>query len=467
MKFFLFLFSLFVLYLLSLPAASASTETFTFGRFGVVTVYYDRPQPSQVMLLVSGAQGWNQEAMNIASALASLDALVVGIDLPQYLKMLSAAEETCSYPGGDFAALNKFVQQRYGFSMYRHPVLVGYGDGAALAYATMAQAPPDMFLGVLSLGFCPELTSQKPLCEWNSLKWQSPPRDNRFRLAPGTALAAPWIALRGEQDQVCSAATVETFAAQVNRGTFVSVPRVGHDFSVPNLWLPQFTQAFARLIETTTLAPQVNALADLPLLEVPATGPSTETLAVLLSGDGGWATIDREFGTTLARHGVPVVGFNSLKYFWTRRTPDEAAKDLERILRHYLVAWKKSKIVLLGYSLGADVLPFMANRLPEDLLKQTSKVVLLGPAHLVDFEFHLADWLPGSASMATHPVLPEVQKLSGAKILCVYGEEEADTLCPDLDPQRATVLRLKGGHHFKGDYDALAETVLREGGSQH
>lgn len=458
-----FLLSLLVFMSSSLPAWSASNETFTFGRFGAVAIYRDIPRPSQVILLVSGEQGWNQEAVNVARALVSVNAIVVGIDLPQYLKTLSAAAETCSYPGGDFDALNKFVQQKYGFPTYVHPVLVGYGDGATLAYATLAQAPPDMFQGVISLGFCPEFAVKKPLCEWNSLKWQSQSQGSHFRLSPGTALAAPWIALHGDQDQVCSATTVETFAAQVNRGTFMLVLQVGHDFSAPNIWLPQFKQAFARLVATADHTSPPDALADLPLVEIPATGPSTDTLAVIISGDGGWATIDREVGNALASHGVPVVGLNSLKYFWTRRTPDGAAKDLERILRHYLTAWIKAKALLIGYSRGADVLPFMANRLPQELITQTPVVVLLGPAHTVDFEFHLTDWFSSSTNTAAHPVLPEVQKLSATKILCVYGEEEADTLCKDLDPQRATVIRLKGGHHFEGDYDALAETILREG----
>ena len=214
---------------------------------------------------------------------------------------------------------------------------------------------------------------------------------------------------------------------------------------------------------TVSPTSQPDALADLPLVEVPATGPVTDTLAVILSGDGGWATIDRELGNTLASHGVPVIGLNSLKYFWTRRTPDGAAKDLERILRHYLTTWKKDKALLIGYSRGADVLPFMANRLPQELLTHTSVVALLGPAHAVDFEFHLTDWLSSSTSTTTHPVLPEAQKLSATKMLCVYGEEEADTLCKDLDPQRATIIRLKGGHHFEGDYNALAEAVLQKG----
>ena len=106
----------------------------------------------------------------------------------------------------------------------------------------------------------------------------------------------------------------------------------------------------------------------------------------------------------------------------------------------------------------------MTNRLPQELLARTPVVALLGPAQTGDFEFHLTDWLSSSTNAAARPILPEVQKLSATKILCVYGEEEADTLCTDLDQQRATVIRMKGGHHFEGDYNALAETILREAG---
>ena len=48
------------------------------------------------------------------------------------------------------------------------------------------------------------------------------------------------------------------------------------------------------------------------------------------------------------------------------------------------------------------------------------------------------------------------------KILCDYGEEEAETLCKDLDLQRTTVIRVKGGQHLDGNYQAIAGTLLRE-----
>jgi len=141
---------------------------------------------------------------------------------------------------------------------------------------------------------------------------------------------------------------------------------------------------------------------------------------------------------------------------------DESAQDLERILRNYLPAWKKKRAILIGYSLGADVLPFMANRLPKDLLDQVSLIALLGPGEKIDFEFHLAEWISGSPGSGALPVLPAVEKLRGLKILCFCGEKETDCLCRKMDAGLAKVVVLKGAHHFGGNYASIVETILDE-----
>src|SRR5690348_10902118 len=76
-------------------------------------------------------------------------------------------------------------------------------------------------------------------------------------------------------------------------------------------------------------------LSDLPLVEVRAERRS-DLLAVFFSGDGGWTTIDRRVSARLAATGVPVVGVNSLRYFWKERSPEQATQDLVRVLRYYL-----------------------------------------------------------------------------------------------------------------------------------
>jgi len=48
------------------------------------------------------------------------------------------------------------------------------------------------------------------------------------------------------------------------------------------------------------------------------------------------------------------------------------------------------------------------------------------------------------------------------RLLCLYGEEETDSLCRDLDPSFAKIVAMKGAHHFGGNYDAIAEDILRQ-----
>jgi len=86
------------------------------------------------------------------------------------------------------------------------------------------------------------------------------------------------------------------------------------------------------LFLSTILLCAVSALAaeqKLPLVEVPSTRGASDTLVVFVSGDGGWAAIDKSISKVLADNGLPVVGLNALQYFWTKRTPDTAARDLE------------------------------------------------------------------------------------------------------------------------------------------
>jgi type IV secretory pathway VirJ component len=208
--------------------------------------------------------------------------------------------------------------------------------------------------------------------------------------------------------------------------------------------------------------PPPGAVGDLPLIELPVRDAPT-ALAVILSGDGGWASLDREVGETLAAAGVGVVGLNSLSYFWTRRTPDGAAADLARIIRRYRTTWRASQVLLIGYSRGADVLPFLASRLPAELRAAVRVVALLGPERTTDFEFHLTDWLGGDDPSAL-PIAPEVAKLTDLRVLCVQGADEDDSLCPLLDTERTRRLVLPGGHHVGGDYPVIATRILAEAG---
>jgi type IV secretory pathway VirJ component len=197
----------------------------------------------------------------------------------------------------------------------------------------------------------------------------------------------------------------------------------------------------------------------LPLIEVPSTGGSSDTLVVFVSGDGGWAAIDREISKVLAARGMPVAGLNALQYFWTKRTPDSASRDLRTIIDRYLAQWHKSRVVLAGYSRGADVLPAMISRLPVETRAKIRMIVLLGPSPKVEFEFHVADWMRDSSG--GEAVRPEIDKLVSQHVLCISGEEDRDSLCRELIGRpRIEVVTLKGAHHFDGGYDNLGRLII-------
>jgi type IV secretory pathway VirJ component len=459
---------LFLAFCLLVATASATEKTLQFGPFGKITLYHTSPQPAHVALFLSGDGGWNRGVVDMARELASFDALVVGVDVTYYLRSLATASTTCAYPAGDLEQVSKFVQQHLGFAHYVTPVLVGYSSGATLAYATLVQAPHDTFAGAISLGFCPDLSLTQPPCRGSGLAWEAGSRRGRFNLKPATNLKRPWIALQGDADQVCNPNATTQYAHQVSNGEAVLLPGVGHGFSVTRNWMPQFKQSFARIANSdheALPAASADELHDLPLIEVPAEG-SGDLLAVHLTGDGGWGVTDRGLAEALASHGIPVVGLNSLQYFWKYRTPEAAAEDLNRIVQHYLMAWKKQRAIVIGYSFGADALPFLLNRLPKDTLDHISLVTFLGLGSGADFEFHVVDWL-GLKGHSSLPVQPEVDKLKKKDMLCFYGAGDKDALCPQLRSDLIHSYSLKGGHRIGSNFEPIVEAILNEEAKMH
>ena len=208
-------------------------------------------------------------------------------------------------------------------------------------------------------------------------------------------------------------------------------------------------------------APDEEDVSDLPLIELPAAHP-TNMLAIVISGDGGWRDLDKTIAHDLQSWGVSVVGLDSLRYFWSKKTPEQTADDLARIMRFYTARWHARSIALIGYSFGADVLPFIYNRLPARERDEVTVVALLGFARAADFEIRVTGWLGLPPSSTALPVQPEIAKLPSALVQCFYGADEEDTICPELQQLKMAAIRTSGGHHFGRDYEPLARTILEK-----
>lgn len=202
--------------------------------------------------------------------------------------------------------------------------------------------------------------------------------------------------------------------------------------------------------------------ADPSIVVRPAMHGNSDLFAIMLSGDGGWRRLDTRITDELRNEGLPVVGLLSNTYFASRRTPEEAAGELERLIREYGTKWNKPRVLLIGYSRGADVLPFLVNRLSPEARLKIAAVALLGLEALIDFKYH-PSWIPlYHPHDPEFPVKPEVDRLRGLKVLCVYGEKEKSSICPSLDAQVFQMFRTPGYHHFAGHYSEVAKAILRE-----
>ncbi len=445
--------------LLSLPAAGvrAAESSLEFGRFGKVAVY--RPAKIEsVVIFISGDGGWNLGVVDMARMLSNRGALVLGVDITRYFKAMRATKDECWYSAADFEELSQFAQKDLALPEYIRPVVSGFSSGATLAYALLVQAPPNTFKAAVSLGFCPDLDTPRPLCRGSGLT-HGPFIPKTGYVYGAAALSAPWVAFQGLADKVCDPAATEAFVKDVRGGDIVLLPKVGHGFGAQKNWVPQFGEVFRRLtaVEKSTAPPA--AVADLPLIQLPV---KTERpfFAIIVSGDGGWAGIDREVAGALVKDGVPVVGLDSLKYFWKPRNPATAAADLARVIDHFSKAWGKEKVLLVGYSRGAEILPFAANRLTPEIKAKVGLLALLGPGRKAEFEFKLADWLGDDVGGA--PVKPEVDAWAGSPVLCFYGKADKGNLCEILDPARVAVVKLGGGHHFGGAYAEIAARIIKE-----
>lgn len=454
--------------LLASPAwAGPPPETFHFQGFGALALYVPSGVPSQVVLFLSGDGGWNLGVVSMAESLRSAGALVVGIDIRAFTRRLERSP-TCVYPAGPLEELSRAVELQAGMPEYRRPILVGYSSGATLAYAALAAAPPETFAGAISLGFCPDLQLRGSLCALRGLAFEKNARGTGYLLSPFRGLSVPWTVLQGDADRVCAAETTRSFvAATGGAARLVSLPKVGHGFAATASWEPQYLEAYRAIAASASredrLAPAAPGTDGLSLVEVPAQVGGGGLLAVILTGDGGWAEIDKGIGAGLASAGVPVVGWSSLRYYWTPRTPEGAAADLARIIEHYGSAWGKPRVLLVGYSFGADVLPFLVNRLPAPIRSRIAGVALLGLSQGASFQFRFSNWL-GSQGGVRLPTVPEIDRVR-VPVLCIQGTDEKDSACRAVRASSAKLLEVAGGHHFGGDYAGLARLILRSVGA--
>ncbi|TAM02948.1 MAG: virulence factor family protein [Paraburkholderia sp.] len=428
--------------LLACVAAHAATNTAPApvtdvpgGRYGDVAVTKPAGPMRGFAVLFSAGEHWASDDQARADALAKHGAMVVGVDTSRYAANLAAVKtETCHKLYSDAEAIGHQLERQQESSQYFAPIAIGSGEGALIAARMLSQAPANTLAGAISLDPAARLDARFAPCAADP------------KLSRGTGL--PGFFEQGVTSGGANTPALAGAAAHV---------------AAPHVFAPNLTGA-DKLVALA--APHLRVvteseedISDLPLVELPAAKP-TDMLAIVISGDGGWRDLDKTIAEALQKNGIAVVGWDSLRYFWKEKPPAQTSHDLARVIKAYAAHWHAKHIALVGYSFGADVMPFAYNRLPDALRAKVSYMSLLGFAPDADFQIRVTGWLGMPASDSALPVRPELARVPPAIVQCVYGADEKDTLCPALVNTGVDVVKTSGSHHFDGDYNALATKII-------
>ena len=339
------------------------------------------------------------------------------------------------------------AQHTLGFTRYARPVLLGFETGASLVYVALAQAPPLAFARGLSVNFNPRIELHRPLCGLTEQR-----DGGQQSLTPGQPVREPW--------QIAGVEAVSEDAAKFFAAVATDKGSGDHDTPKTGSLKALYMDAVQPILREATRTDQPLAVADLPIVEVSSVS-NQGILAIIYSGDGGWRDLDRTLGDLLRDRGAAVVGVDALHYFWSQRTPEETAADLERIIHHYRQAWNMAHIALIGYSFGADIIPFAYNRLSQEAKASVLMLSLLAPGRAADFEIQIFGWVGGGPSRDALSSMPEIRKIAATMLQCFYGiDDDEVSLCTSEDMRGAENIELPGDHHFDQRYAPIADRIM-------
>jgi type IV secretory pathway VirJ component len=179
-----------------------------------------------------------------------------------------------------------------------------------------------------------------------------------------------------------------------------------------------------------------------------------------ISGDGGLNRFSTDLCESLNGKGFDVVALDAKSYFYHKKTPEQAAQDISAYLLKKIAGRKNSQIAFIGYSFGADVLPFILNRLPKNIQDDVVVSFIMGSSGSTDFEIHWLDMF-GSNKKRSMDVVDEINRLSNKKIVIISGSDDNNLDINRIDLKKYTLVVLPGGHHFDGDIEEIVENVMK------
>lgn len=205
-------------------------------------------------------------------------------------------------------------------------------------------------------------------------------------------------------------------------------------------------------------APTLHLFDSQPIRIFAAPRAHPDTVAVFVSGDMGLRFgAGARVAPALAARGVPVFGVSSPVNFPTHRSREQVAGVIADAIRTALARSGARRVLLMGQSFGADMVATIAPDLPADLRAHIAAILLIVPGNTAYFRADPTG-LTYHGTPDAHPAAA-LRRVGWAPVVCIYGEEEPESLCPDLTGSGARVIPLPGGHFLHHDDQRLIATL--------
>ena len=440
------------------PAAQRSWDEkrIPLPRAGTSMAYVPRTPTPHVVLLVSGASGWDAAMVGIARQIA-MQAIVIGISYPA-LKRTAGRESGCWYVAADFEIMSHAAQKTLQLPQYHAPILVGYGEGAAIVYAALAGGPATTFAGAISAGFCPSVSIKRDICAGDAWTPEYDDRKHVDALPQLRSLPKDWYVLEGVPNNSCPAAAARQFVVGLPKAHVANATDLMA--ALQDLWTEKEVKPPAAQPKSATMRELEDELQRLQLpLEFRWPASPLSALLLFFSGDGGWASLDEEVAEHLVSQGIGVVGVSSLRYFWQAKPPMQVAADIRRLTG--VLARAGKPVFAGGFSFGAEVVPVALSEWMPAERRGLAGLALIAPGPSASFEIDPLDWIRKPQENAATRVAPAV-RTDAIPTLCLAGADEEDSPCAALAGALAVrVVRLPGSHHFNSNYSAVGEAVAQ------
>ncbi len=393
-------------------------------------------KPKALAILVSQKGGLAPDDNKLGQLLLDRDFLVLTVDLEKWRKELNQDTGDCTYFVSDFEGIAKEAQRVIAIDVYMHPVIVGIGEGGVMAYASVADTPAATIAGAVIVDPSVALDTKLPSCE--GADYEAVPGQG-FSYSYDADLPNPATIIREKPDTEPK--------GPPSTGFFLAQEKIGETRE----------QRLEMAADAAVDIAKEDASAEtLPIVDIPSVNGPAKYVAVFFSGDGGWRDIDKSVGDIISKESTHVIGVDSLRYYWSLRKPEGIAKDIQRIVSKADPSGKLP-VLLLGYSFGANTMPFAWPYLPKQLQDRVSLVGLIGTEKTTPFQVSVGAWLGMGGD---YEVAPAITKIPTNKVLCVYGSEEDDTACTDPGLSAVEKIDLPGDHHYDEKYELLASKLM-------